>query len=72
MAVPLSPAELGTKDRAVAQHESRKHPAPVFVEDVHEPDQPGYEPAKAMSRLFDALGMPDYEAIETFHRWSVG
>jgi len=28
--------------------------------------------ARATSRLFDALGLPDYEAIETFHRWTVG
>jgi hypothetical protein len=27
--------------------------------------------ARATSRLFDALGMPDYEAIETFHRWEL-
>jgi glucosamine-6-phosphate deaminase len=64
MAVPLSPSEVATKGRAVVQHESRKHIAPHFAEDVR-------EPAKAMSRRFDALGLPDYEAIETFHRWVV-
>jgi glucosamine-6-phosphate deaminase len=64
MAVPLSPAELATKGRAIFQHESRKHIAPVFQDEN--------EPAKAMSRRFDALGLADYEAIETFHRWTVG
>ena len=70
MAVPLSPAELATKGRAVFQHESRKHLAPVF-EDAHESGEPSCEPAKAMSRRFDALGLADYEAMETFHRWVV-
>ncbi len=61
MAVPLSPSELACKQRAFAQHESQKHHAPFS----------GNDSARAMSRLFDALGLPDYEAIETFHRWEL-
>ena len=43
----------------------------LFSEDAAEPGKPAAEAAYATSRLFDALGMPDYEAIETFHRWTL-
>jgi glucosamine-6-phosphate deaminase len=66
MAVPLSPSELAQKQRAVFQHESRKHQAPFITGD----GQPTEDWARATSRIFDALGLPDYEAIETFHRWT--
>ena len=70
MAVPLGPAEMACKGRAVFQHESRKYHAPFFG-DGHEPGRPAEDSARATSRLFDALGLPDYEAIETFHRWTL-
>jgi glucosamine-6-phosphate deaminase len=69
MAVPLSPSELACKQRAVFQHESRKHQAPFLGGDGREPGRRIEDSARATSRLFDALGLPDYEAIETFHRW---
>jgi glucosamine-6-phosphate deaminase len=69
MAVPLSPAEVACKQRAIFQHESSKHQGPLFTGDPAEPGQPPEDGARATSRLFDSLGMPDYEAIETFHRW---
>jgi len=71
MAVPLGPAEMACKQRAVFQHESRKHQAPFFGDDAREPGQRAEDAARATSRLFDALGLPDYEAIETFHRWTL-
>ena len=71
MAVPLSPSEVDTKGRAVFQHESRKHIAPYFGEGNGEPGQAHADAAHATSRRFDALGLPDYEAIETFHRWTL-
>jgi glucosamine-6-phosphate deaminase len=67
MAVPLSPAELAFKQRAAQQHESQK--GVFFAGDGREPGQRAEDFARANSRLFDALGLPDYEAIETFHRW---
>jgi len=70
MAVPLSPAELACKQRAAQQYESQK--SIFFAGDGREPGQRAEDFARANSRLFDALGLPDYEAIETFHRWSVG
>jgi glucosamine-6-phosphate deaminase len=71
MAVPLSPAEVACKQRAIFQHESSKHQGPLFGGDPGEPDQRPEDGARATGRLFDALGMPDYEAIETFHRWAL-
>jgi glucosamine-6-phosphate deaminase len=71
MAVPLSPAEVACKQRAIFQHESSKHQGPLFGGDPGEPDKVPMDGARATGRLFDALGMPDYEAIETFHRWEL-
>ncbi len=72
MAVPLSPSELACKQRAIFQHESQKHQAPFLAADGRDPAQRAEDSARATSRLFDALGLPDYEAIETFHRWALG
>jgi glucosamine-6-phosphate deaminase len=71
MAVPLSPAEVACKQRAIFQHESSKHQGPLFGGDPGEPDKAPVDGARATGRLFDALGLPDYEAIETFHRWEL-
>jgi len=60
MAVPLSPVEVECKQRAVAQHESQKEL----------PGRPGEDWARIASRQYDALGLADYEAVETFHRWA--
>lgn len=68
MAVPLSPSEVACKSRAIFQHESRKRQTPMFLTG---PGEPPADAALATSRLFDALGLPDYEAIETFHRWAL-
>jgi glucosamine-6-phosphate deaminase len=72
MAVPLSPAEVASKQRAIFQHESSKHQGPIFGGDTAEPGKAPMDGARATGRLFDALGMPDYEAIETFRRWGLG
>jgi glucosamine-6-phosphate deaminase len=70
MAVPLSPAEVACKSRAVFQHESLRHLGPMFSAPADGTGEPE-DGARATSRLFDALGMPDYEAIETFRRWGL-
>jgi glucosamine-6-phosphate deaminase len=69
MAVPLSPSELARKGRAIFQHESQKHQPPFLAGDGRDPGRRAEDSARTTSRLFDALGLPDYEAIETFHRW---
>ncbi len=70
MAVPLSPAEVTCKRRAIFQHESQKHQAPFLGGDGREFGQRAEDSARTTSRLFDALGLADYEAMETFHRWT--
>ncbi len=68
MAVPLSPAEVACKGRAIAQHESQKYLHAFFGAHAHEPRTA--DSSYANSRLFDSLGLADYEAVETFHRWT--
>jgi glucosamine-6-phosphate deaminase len=69
MAVPLSPAEVARKRRAIFQHESQKNQAAFLDGDEREFGQRADDAARETSRLFDALGLSDYEAMETFHRW---
>jgi glucosamine-6-phosphate deaminase len=69
MAVPLSPAEVACKRRAIFQHESQKNQAAFLDGDQREFGQRADDSARGTSRLFDALGLSDYEAMETFHRW---
>ena len=58
-----APAEVACKRRAIFQHESQKN------QDQGELGQRADDIARQTSRLFDALGLADYEAMETFHRW---
>jgi glucosamine-6-phosphate deaminase len=71
MAVPLSPAEVACKRRAIFQHESQKNQAAFLDGDQREFGQRADDSARANSRLYDALGLADYEAMETFHRWGL-
>jgi glucosamine-6-phosphate deaminase len=71
MAVPLSPAEVACKRRAIFQHESQKNQAAFLDGDQREFGQRADDSARGTSRLFDALGLSDYEAMETFHRWKL-
>ena len=60
--MPLSPDEVECKRRAVAQHESQKGP---WIDGQRVEDS-----AHNASRIYDALGLADYEAVETFHHWA--
>lgn len=70
MAVPLSPAQLARKLGALAHHRSQGHSYPVG---------PGSEAGAAsvegknreLARLYDKLGLAEYEAIEAFERGSL-
>jgi len=53
------------------QHESQKSHAPSLEGDGREFGRQAEDSASATSRLFDALGLSDYEAMETFHRWTI-
>jgi glucosamine-6-phosphate deaminase len=70
MAVPLSPDELKHKRFAIFRHQSQKDramfPGPY---DSREFWQRAEERNMATAALYDALGLPEYHAIEAFARW---
>ncbi|MVN74861.1 glucosamine-6-phosphate deaminase [Hymenobacter sp. HMF4947] len=69
MAVPLSPQELIRKRRAIFKHQSQKD-RPLFPgADQREFWQRAEERNRTTAKLYDQLGLPEYEAIEAFVRW---
>jgi glucosamine-6-phosphate deaminase len=70
MAVPLSPDELLRKRRAIFKHQSQKD-RPLFPgTDVREFWQRAEERNRNTAQSYDALGLPEYEAIEAFKRYN--
>jgi len=69
MAVPLSPAEVVRKRVAIFKHESQKDRALFPGSDPREFWQRAEERNSATARLYDALGLAEYQAIEGFVRW---
>ena len=73
MAVPLSPDELRRKRFAIFRHQSQKDramfPGPY---DSREFWQRAEERNMATAALYDALGLPEYHAVEAFARWPLG
>jgi glucosamine-6-phosphate deaminase len=67
MAVPLSPDEVERKRMAIFKHESQKDRA-VFPgpTDPREFWQRAEDRNRDTARLYDTLGLPEYEAIEGF------
>jgi glucosamine-6-phosphate deaminase len=66
MAVPISPEELQKKKRAIFKHQSQKD-RPLFPgADAREFWQRAEDRNHATARLYDQLGLPEYEAIEAF------
>jgi glucosamine-6-phosphate deaminase len=67
MAVPLSPDEVKRKRMAIFKHESQKDralfPGPT---DPREFWQRAEDRNRDTARLYDRLGLPEYEAIEGF------
>ena len=70
MAVPLSPAEVVRKRNAIFKHESQKDRALFPGQDVREFWQRAEDRNHETARLFDALGLAEYEAMEGFVRWN--
>ena len=72
MAVPLSPDELMRKRYAIFRHESQKDramfPGPY---DSREFWQRAEDRNMASAQLYDALGLPEYHAIEAFAHYPV-
>jgi glucosamine-6-phosphate deaminase len=69
MAVPLSPDEVERKRMAIFKHESQKDRA-LFpgATDTREFWQRAEDRNRDTARLYDKLGLPEYEAIEGFVR----
>jgi glucosamine-6-phosphate deaminase len=69
MAVPISPEELFRKRKAIFKHQSQKDKAMFPGVDEREFWQRAEERNRATARLYDKLGLAEYEAIEGFVRW---
>lgn len=68
MAVPLSPDEVIKKRHAIYRHLSQKDIVPFPGEDPREFWQRAEERTGNTARLYDELGMAEYQAIEVFVR----
>lgn len=66
MAVPLSPDELIMKRHAIYRHLSQKDIMPFPGSDPREFWQRAEERTQNTARLYDRLGMAEYQAIEVF------
>jgi len=69
MAVPISPEELMRKRKAIFKHQSQKDSALFPGSDSREFWQRAEHRNKATAKIYDQLGLADYEAIEAFVRW---
>lgn len=68
MAVPLSPDEMIMKRHAIYRHLSQKDIMPFPGSDPREFWQRAEERTQNTARLYDKLGMAEYQAIEVFVR----
>ncbi len=68
MAVPLSPDELIKKRHAIYRHLSQKDIMPFPGEDSREFWQRAEERTQNTAKMYDKLGMAEYQAIEVFVR----
>lgn len=66
MAVPLSPDEVIKKRHAIFRHISQKDIVPFPGEDSREFWQRAEDRTQNTARLYDQLGMAEYQAIEVF------
>lgn len=72
MAVPLSPDELKAKRMAIFRHQSQKDramfPGPY---DSREFWQRAEDRNQSTAKIYDAVGLPEYHAIEAFAKWPI-
>jgi glucosamine-6-phosphate deaminase len=69
MAVPLSPPDVTKKRDAIFKHQSQKDRAMFPGPDEREFWQRAEVRNREAARLYDQLGLAEYEAIEGFVRW---
>jgi glucosamine-6-phosphate deaminase len=70
MAVPLSPAEVARKRNAIFKHQSQKDRALFPGSDRREFWQRAEDRNSATAKIYDHLGLAEYEAIEGFVKWN--
>jgi glucosamine-6-phosphate deaminase len=71
MAIPMSPQELLQKRYAIFKHQSQKDTAPFPGADKREFWVRAEDRNRATAKLYDKLGLPEYEAMEAFVRYHV-
>lgn len=69
MAVPISPEELLKKRIAIWRHQSQKDGVVFQGSDAREFWQRAEDRNRDTARLYDELGLSEYEAIEAFRRY---
>lgn len=71
MAVPLSPDEVVKKRHAIYRHLSQKDIVPFPGNDKREFWQRAEDRTQTTARLYDKLGMAEYQAIEVFVQYDM-
>ena len=69
MAVPISPAELMQKRLSIFRHGSQNNNPAFPGDDAREFWQRAEDRNRNTARIYNELGMPEYEAIEVFARY---
>jgi glucosamine-6-phosphate deaminase len=69
LAIPLSPAEVLLKRRAILRHQSQKDETPFLGNDVREFWQRAEDRTREAAELYRRLGWAEYAALETLARW---
>ena len=69
MAVPISPVELSRKREAILRHQSQKEGAMFMGEDEREFWERAESRNRNTAKLYDELGMAEYEAMEAFVKY---
>ncbi len=69
MAVPMSPDELMKKRKAIFKHQSQKDSALFPGTDTREFWQRAEDRNMGLAKLYDHLGLAEYEAMEGFKRY---
>lgn len=71
MAVPISPDEVIEKRHAIYHHLSQKDIVPFPGEDTREFWQRAEERTSNTAKLYDELGMAEYQAMEVFVKYKI-
>ncbi len=69
MVVPISPEELYRKREAIFRHQSQKEGAMFMGDDSREFWQRAEDRNRSTAKLYDEVGMAEYEAMEAFVRY---